>query len=82
MLIVHLEVHHVYQERGPEYQHFGVHRKPLVVSNLKVVSVSESFSEATHPLLGYPADLSILPVQHPELHVPAEVDVKGRTADF
>ena len=52
LLIVHLEVHHVYQERGPEYQHFGVHRKPLVVSNLKVVSVRERFPETTIPLLG------------------------------
>ena len=78
VLIVHLEVHHVYQERGPEYQHFGVHRKPLVVSNLKVVSVRERFPETTIPLLGDDGQRGAVSVEDVEDDVITEREVAPR----
>ena len=80
--VVHLEVHHVYQEGGGHDQNFGIDRKSVIEINHKVIRVSESLPAETHPLLGDPPQLPVLGVHHLELHVPAEVDMTGRAADF
>ena len=80
--IIHLEVHHIYEKCGSYDQNFGINGESIIEVNNEVVSISQSFSEAAHPLLGNPPHLAPLHVQHSELHVTTEVHMAGGTTDL
>ena len=80
--IIHLKVHHIYKKRSSHDQYFGICGESIVEVNNEVVSVSQSFSEAAHPLLSNPAPLASLHVQHSELHVTTEVYVTRGATDL